>query len=291
MENNPLLQSINAALAANATLGLIYDAIYTKDDPGCIVTAAYRNALRAITAGLQETNKKMAVTEAMHELRNSLRSSVTDVLTTAQIAGIENAITQLKYYKITAPGPVAPAASFVNTLSVQLNTAVAAIVSNIESQAATVSAILAAELDTELIIGTSTSAGIVKPGGIGAGIIFWAGSLFADAFGSHIAGHGQGYGFQKQAVAALDQKTTDCCLRVHGQIQPLNREFVLTGHPRFADKLDWSPFHWNCRTSIALYLPQYDNGYTTQMQTSAQTILDEHAAGIYTDRGPSSAFI
>lgn len=59
--------------------------------------------------------------------------------------------------------------------------------------------------------------------------------------------------YKKQAIAAIDHRTTDCCLRVHGQIQPLDKPFELTGTPRYADKMDAPPFHQNCRTAISIY--------------------------------------
>jgi hypothetical protein len=75
--------------------------------------------------------------------------------------------------------------------------------------------------------------------------------------------------FGKQAIAAIDERTTDCCLRVHGQVVDLKKKFHLTGTPRFADDLDWSPFHWYCRTSVALYLPEYDDELTAGMRGAA----------------------
>ncbi len=59
--------------------------------------------------------------------------------------------------------------------------------------------------------------------------------------------------FKKQAIAAIDDHTTECCLRVHGQIQEMKAPFVLTGRPRFADRMQGSPFHWRCRTATTLY--------------------------------------
>lgn len=64
--------------------------------------------------------------------------------------------------------------------------------------------------------------------------------------------------YEKQAIAAIDHKTTDCCLRVHGQIQPMDKPFILEGTPRFADKMHSSPFHWGCRTSISLYVAKME---------------------------------
>jgi len=81
--------------------------------------------------------------------------------------------------------------------------------------------------------------------------------------------------FQKQAIAAIDHRTTDCCLRVHGQVQPLNSPFVLTGKPRFANRLQGPPFHWRCRTAITLYTADMENvGVpTSQMQDAARAEL------------------
>jgi hypothetical protein len=59
--------------------------------------------------------------------------------------------------------------------------------------------------------------------------------------------------FKKQAIAAIDDRTTECCLRVHGQVQEMKAPFVLTGRPRFADRLQGPPFHWRCRTATTLY--------------------------------------
>ncbi len=76
--------------------------------------------------------------------------------------------------------------------------------------------------------------------------------------------------FKKQAIAAIDDRTTDCCLRVQGQIQPMNEPFRLTGKPRFADRLQGPPFHWRCRTATTLYTPAMEAvGVPTQAMVNA----------------------
>jgi hypothetical protein len=77
--------------------------------------------------------------------------------------------------------------------------------------------------------------------------------------------------YMKQAIAAIDAKTTDCCLQVHGQIQPLDKPFQLIGEPRYADEVDNPPFHWNCRTAEALYTETMESKGTTtdQMRNAA----------------------
>jgi hypothetical protein len=81
--------------------------------------------------------------------------------------------------------------------------------------------------------------------------------------------------YMKQAIAVIDQATTDCCLRVHGQVQPLDKPFILVGTPRFADKLDSPPFHWNCRSATSLYTEKMEEKGipTSEMVDAAQAEL------------------
>lgn len=80
---------------------------------------------------------------------------------------------------------------------------------------------------------------------------------------------------RKQAVAAIAANTTDCCLRVHGQIVDVDQPFTLTGTPRFADEMMHSPFHWNCRTAVVAWHPRFESGglTTANMRSSAQAEL------------------
>jgi len=79
---------------------------------------------------------------------------------------------------------------------------------------------------------------------------------------------------RKQAIAAIGKNTTDCCLRVHGQIKPVSEAFELVGEPRFADRIMHSPFHWNCRTGVAMYHPAFEESSpTAKMQAEAKAEL------------------
>lgn len=79
---------------------------------------------------------------------------------------------------------------------------------------------------------------------------------------------------RKQAFAVIGVNTTDCCLRIHGQIQPVDAPFELVGEPRFADRLMTSPFHWNCRTAISMYHPAFEASLpTSKMQAAAAAEL------------------
>jgi hypothetical protein len=103
-----------------------------------------------------------------------------------------------------------------------------------------------------------------------------SGALWATATGLMALWWGRGRevsgrdDFQTQAMAAIDERTTETCLLVHGQIRDLNKPFVLRGTPRYADKIQNPPFHWYCRTATVLYVPEFEDiGITTQAMVEA----------------------
>ena len=81
---------------------------------------------------------------------------------------------------------------------------------------------------------------------------------------------------KRQAIAALDERTTDCCLHVHGQIVAMDEPFRLTGTPRFADRMMRAPFHWHCRTGLSLWHPSLEEvGVpTSEMRAAARAELE-----------------
>lgn len=86
---------------------------------------------------------------------------------------------------------------------------------------------------------------------------------------------------QKQAVASIGPRTTRTCLRVHGQIRNVDEPFTLTAEPRFAREMMAPAFHWNCRTSVAMYHPLFERGglNTANMQSSARAELKRRDDG------------
>lgn len=79
----------------------------------------------------------------------------------------------------------------------------------------------------------------------------------------------------RQAVAVIDERTTDCCLRVHGQWQAFGDDFRLTGQPRYADKMPHPPFHRWCRSATALVQRQYAaDDLTQKMRDAARAELN-----------------
>ncbi len=74
---------------------------------------------------------------------------------------------------------------------------------------------------------------------------------------------------RKQVFAAVGKNTTDCCLRAHAQIRDVDKPFDLVGTPRFADRMMHCPFHWGCRSSIAMYHPAFEESSPTAKLVAA----------------------
>jgi hypothetical protein len=81
---------------------------------------------------------------------------------------------------------------------------------------------------------------------------------------------------QKQWVASIGSKTTDTCLRLHGQIRDVDQPFDVTGEPRFARQVMTAPAHWSCRSSIAMYVPAFEEGAMTTPDMRAAAIAEQN---------------
>ena len=277
---NPLQQAINSSLRANDAIGASFARIGTAAHPRGFVTSAYRQAGRAMRQALAEQNKVAAAEDVMRTLRQSIYAGLLSEFADMQAFGSEEAERQLGYYGVN------PGVSMA--LSGESDSAVAAVIARVDTQSAIVRAMLLNGASDVEVVGDDDRAGILRYGEVAVAAAYWAGNLVWAGFSGRVDDARQT--FKKQAIAALDSRTTNCCLRVHGQIKPLNQPFHLTGEPRFADDMDWPQFHYWCRTSVALYLDEYDDGLTARMRAGAAQILSERARGINIDRQPVDAF-
>ncbi len=277
MATNPLLLSIREAVRLNKELSRLFDQVGNASKPRGAIVSAYRVALRALRADTSPN----AVRDVMRNLRNQVEREARQLLLDASAIGHKSAITQSGYYqqRVTPPPPNLE----------RIEQQVVSIGDQVQAQASAAVGLALMEREEELIVGTDSRAGAVRPTPIVSGLDIALASLLGAAFSSAMGG-AQQTDFSKQAIAALDAQTTDCCLRAHGQIVPFDGLFHLTGEPRFADDMDWTPFHWNCRTSVALYKPDYDDGLTDRMRQSADYVIAERRAGRTPDQWPVDAF-
>jgi len=197
-------------------------------------------------------------------LNNALLGATAVGLLAAIRHGNESAVAQVQAY-------AADGAKIGVSVNVPDFTAYqSAIMGTFNAQRSILRTMIATGAGASLIIGDKSRLGVLSPGPVMAEAARWLATGMHDSFKASVVAPG----WDKQPIPVFDEFTTDCCLSVAGQIVPLDDKFHLTGTPRFADYLDWSPFHWNCRTSIALYRAAYDDGLTEALIEEARRTRD-----------------
>jgi hypothetical protein len=285
---NPLQQAVESAERSNDVIGRSFARVGTADHPNGFVVSAYRDANEALALALAEGNedrlrRAMAITRSLRaEVTEGVRREIVEMIA----FGEEEANRQLRFYN-EAGGSVDPL-----NLSEEINAAVSAIDEKIISQEAVIRSMVLTDAEAELITGREGRVGVLRASDVTALAAVFIASFVWDGFlyvvdNFNLSGRRV---FQKQAVAALDHRTTETCLLVHGQIKGFNDKFHLTGEPRYADLMDFPAFHPWCRTSVALYDASFEDGITQQMLNGAQTILNERTAGGSGFRNPANAF-
>lgn len=251
--------SINAALRTNRELGKLFAKLGTAEHPRGKVLVAYRNARRALRDVLRRPGLTMTLEarEVMTGLKDSVRTIADITLTTAVELGWKQAQAEAQVWELE---PLMP---FVDTVAMT-----DAWVGIIEQQERGILATLATGADPALILGSDTMIGLLRPDTVTREGAHWlaaaAGLALFGALQPAMESSGRAWG--KQAIASIDAVTTECCLRVHGQIVPEDKKFHTTGSPAFADWQDWPDFHWNCRTSGTLVpLDEADDDLTAML--------------------------
>lgn len=274
----------------NDVIGKSFARIGTRENPEGFVIASYRETNRLISVVLDTHESKrsaLPVTISLIDgMRSNIRSEMSSEIYQMVSEGQDEAIRQLRYY-----GEIAsPFDEYV--LLDEVNAAIAAIDAQMLAQRELVRSLLLSDAETEQIVGSEDRSGILRYSDISALAVSYAASFVWDGFTGLLDFFNQSGGtvYKKQAVAALDERTTDCCLRVHGQIRDFWRPFDLEGVPRYANKMQFPAFHRYCRTAVALYDGIYDNGITQELERSAQVILNERSAGGSGYRHPADAY-
>ena len=281
---NPLSMAVKSGIRMNDRIGDLFAKIGTSSHPNGDVLTDYDIARLSLEAALAREEPLPAVRAVMSNLRKQLNSDVGAVFNDAVALGEDESRRQMSFYQVK------PRTSIV--LTEQKNTVVETVMSRFDAQAAAITALVLSGADHSQIIGDEERTGILSSGEITGAAAYWGTYLVWTAFDAMVtsATQTEEATFQKQAVAAIDSRTTDCCLRVHGQIVELDEPFHLTGTPRFADDMDWPGFHWYCRTSGVLYQPEFDDGLTDKMQEGSTFFLEEREKGNNPDNNPVDAF-
>ena len=271
MAINPLDRSIRSAFRMNDDIGKLFARIGSTAHPRGEVMSAYRTANLAMESALNGDDPLRDAQDVLRNLRRQLLLILAFLLREAIDMGEEEAVRQLDWY-----GEEARRRSIF--LTEQINSATNAVMARFDAQDAAIIALILAGLHQSQILGGGTRAGILSAVDVTNAASFWATNLVWDAFDETIGTKRGGREFAKVAVAVLDERTTDCCLKVHGQVVPFREPFHLTGTPRFADHMDWPGFHWYCRTSVAVYEKTFDTGITAKMVRDAALIMNARKA-------------
>ncbi|MBN1815379.1 MAG: hypothetical protein JXA14_26340 [Anaerolineae bacterium] len=260
MADRQRVDSLRAAHRTTRGLEVIFDKLGSAAHPRGAVYVAYRNAHRALqdVFGRQGTAMLFEVREVLGCLRRDVRQALVTAAGEAIALGLAQARAEGEAWSLPVREAPVDAASAVDPAMAAL-----------DQQIQAASAVVAMESTPGLtVLGDGTRAGLLVPTVVvGIARRYLAASSVATATRSARAGDGWG----KQAVPAIDERTTDCCLRVAGQVVPFRAKFKLSGTPRFADEMDWSPFHWNCRTSVVMVpLEMAEDDLTHRLLDDAQ---------------------
>lgn len=264
----PHERSVQLALRSNDYLLTLFNRLGNTAAPNGKVLSAYRQARRALVT----VRNVGELRQVLNELRLTLEIIARTTLDRAAQYGAQQATAELDALDIQGPPSTY---DWMATLAAWLAV--------IDAQIARVqAAYVLGDGDLGTILGDESRVGLLAPAPVIGEGTHWAGAVLAGAWLSTISTNlkrtGQEDAYQRQAVAAIDERTTDCCLRVHGQVVALRQPFHLTGTPRFADHQQDPPFHWNCRTTVCLVAREMaDDALSLSMRDAAQSELQARA--------------
>jgi len=261
-------RAVNLALKAADNLLTLFNHMGNTQATRGRILSTYRQARRAMLTA----QTLMGVQQVLFELRRSLETIMRDLLKDAVDYGHAQALAELAVYKLPAP-----------VVAVDTQPALKAWLAQYDAQAAQVQGLYVATNDMTLIVGDTVRVGALSPAPVITQGANWLANTLAATWlvgvSMALRQTGTQSEYKRQAVAAIDERTTDCCLNVHGQIVGMEEDFSLTGTPRFADNLRDPPFHWNCRTATCLvHVKDVGDELTGSMRSAARSELTARAA-------------
>ena len=234
--------------------------------PRGAVLTAYRVAIAALKDVYRRASPRLEfeIRDVLETLRMTLQGIAREAVNESAMLGAASAQAQTAAYQ-RAGVMIAPARQLADVEALT-----AGWVATSTGQLEAVATMAAAGAEQGMVEAALAPAHIQRDGSR------WIAGAAASGFGSWIQGREmpgiaaepmEGEITQYQAIAAIDGRTTDNCLAVSGQIRNAGEPFHLTADPRpWGNELEWHPFHWHCRTSVALYQPEWDDGVTEELR-------------------------
>lgn len=257
MTTSPTQKAIRSGLRMNQRMGELFADIGNSANPEGRIATLYSDARFAIIGALAGGAALSVIQGILDRLKRDVQREIAAIFNSSINLGVEEARWQLELYNANVLGGI--------NLSTEKDSAMRVIMARFDAQHAAMLALLTVDASYEQIIGDENRNGVFNWLEIVEAVAYWAAFLVWQAYDNMIENSRNSVGNRienlfKMTVAVIDDRTTDCCLRVHGQIQPLDGMFKLTGTPRFADEMDYPAFHRYCRTGTVLYSPELDPG-------------------------------
>lgn len=247
----------HAQRATNDLKSLFDSALGSHAHPRGRVFRAYNVARRDLDGN---TANPAIVNQVTQELRATVTAAVREALADAQGIGLTQAQADLLTYGFTYGG----------LGSMPVNDALAIILNPLEAQ---IRALRSGLYSQANLLGDGQRFGLIVPTAVTVAAANWLTKATTETWVTSVETviGVENNEFVKQCFAGIDERTTRTCLRAHGQIQPLNKDFHLTETPRYADYLPNPPFHDRCRSVIALVRNIYaDDQLTSDMKRAAE---------------------
>jgi hypothetical protein len=266
---NPRLASTRAARRTNKGLADLFGKMGSTQHPRGQILTAYRNAHRALRPLLREPTAIFEAPEILATLRRDVDATAQDLLDQAANLGQSQATIEAQAWELPDTPPVPPPTVAAHSAWLAL----------LDHQIAAVQALVYSQAEPSIIVGDDLRGGILQPGPLIREGARWLTTTAMLAWMLGIEGavgrDGRGFEWFKQTIPAIDDRTTDCCLKVAAQAVPIKGTFKLTGTPRYADKMDWSPFHDYCRTSVVLVpKSEVDDDLTARIRADARREIE-----------------
>lgn len=259
------------AMQTNEDIRRLIAKLGTTDNPRGEIMTAYRQARRDAPAAIESPALLNAVFD---NLADSVSSTSNDVLAQALDIGLLQATGDLSAYGLDVAN--------LSADDLDIEAMIAGIIAVVELQRQqTLTAYTTGQLNEDYLVGDGTRVGLLSPAPVVKEGSRWSAAAVAFAFSSMIQaalGRSSTPLYQKQAFAAIDRRTTNCCLLVNGQVQRIDADFILTGTPRYADRQPWPGFHDYCRTATGLiHSDDIGDDLTREIEDASQAELDFRA--------------
>lgn len=251
---------------ANAKLGVLFDKMGGGDKPRTGIVAAYNRARKSLARNLDDANATRAI---LGQLRRDVSEIASGLVADASTVGHTLARDNAALYGVQLPLAGIADAGLSEAMLTQWLNPLDMQISQIETMA------LAGLVDPAMILGDASRAGLLSPAPVTRDGARWLTTLVSAIGAKAMAGSTAQPQYRRQAVATIDQFTTDCCLKAHGQVVEYGQPFHLVGTPRFADYMMETPFHWNCR-SVTVLIPveSVEDETTVEMRDAAKAEID-----------------